>query len=134
MRSQSYTLTVDVLQGYEKMVEKAEPEFRATAQQFRDLHSSHATAIANILISLGAEVDVDGSFMGTVNEAVVSLRAFFDEIDDDIMDSIRSGEDHVLKAFDGALAYGTLPEAHQTSLLEMRQELLALLDATRHLD
>ncbi|MGR3507595.1 MAG: DUF2383 domain-containing protein [Paracoccaceae bacterium] len=129
-----HTRTVDALRGYEKMVEKAEPEFRATAQKFRDLHDSHASALSRILIAMGAQVDADGSFMGTVNQAVVSLRAFFDEIDEDVMDNIRSGEDHVLKAFDGALASGAMPQDHETSLLAMREELLALLTATRHLD
>lgn len=129
-----HTRTVDALRGHETMVEKAEPEFRATAKKFRDLHDRHAVAITSILTEMGATVDEDGSFMGSVNKAVVSLRAFFDEIDDDVMDNIRNGEDHVLKAFDDALAGGGLRPEHETSLMSMRQELLALLDATSHLD
>ena len=38
--------------------------------------------------------------MGTINETVVGLRAVFDEIDADVLSSIRNGEDHVLDAFD----------------------------------
>ncbi len=128
-----HTRTVDALKGYAKMLEKAEPQFRPVVQRFHDLHAGHATALVAIAAALGGTVDADGSFMGTINETVVSLRAFFDEIDEDVMDSIRSGEDHVLKAFDGALEYG-LPGDHQTRLMAMRDELVALLQETRHLD
>lgn len=128
-----HTRTVDALKGYVKMLEKAEPEFRPVVQRFHDLHARHATALATIVGALGGTVDEDGSFMGTINETVVSLRAFFDEIDEDVMDSVRSGEDHVLKAFDGALEFG-LPADHQAAILAMREELVALLAETQHLD
>lgn len=128
-----HTRTVDALAGYEKVVEKAEPEFRPVAQQFRDLHSRHAAQLASLLTSLGASVDADGSFMATINRTVVSLRAFFDEIDEDVMDNIRSGEDHVLRAFESVLASGPTQPYH-ADLMAMREDLLRLLDATRHLD
>ncbi|MES2666667.1 MAG: DUF2383 domain-containing protein [Pseudomonadota bacterium] len=128
-----HTRTVDALKGYARMLEKAEPTFRPVVQRFHDLHSRHATALAAIVAALGGTVDADGSFMGTINQTVVSLRAFFDEIDEDVMDSVRSGEDHVLKAFDGALEFG-LPPDHEAAIVAMRDELVALLDETRHLD
>lgn len=128
-----HTRTVDALAGYEKMVEKAEPEFRPVARQFRDLHSRHATRLAALLRSLGAQVDEDGSFMARVNRTVVSLRALFDEIDADVMDNIRNGEEHVLHAFEAALASGPTQDYH-SDLMDMREEVLRLLDATRDLD
>lgn len=128
-----HTRTVDALAGFETMVEKAEPAFRDIVERFRDLHARHAGALKAILADLGIEVDDDGSFMGTVNEAVVSLRAFFDEIDEDSMDNIRSGEEHVLRAFDAAIA-GGLSQPHETSISEMRAELRDLLDVTKDID
>jgi uncharacterized protein (TIGR02284 family) len=128
-----HTRTLDALAGYVRMVEKAEPEFRPTAERFRDLHARHADQLAVILAAMGGHPEEDGSIMGTINETVVSLRAFFDEIDEDVMDNVRSGEDHVLHAFDGALEEG-LADPDQTTIAAMRDELQALLDDTRHLD
>ncbi|RYI34142.1 MAG: DUF2383 domain-containing protein [Acetobacteraceae bacterium] len=128
-----HTRTVDALRGFAKMVEKAEPEFRPVAQKFHDLHAQHAGAIARILSARGQAVDADGSIMGTVNETVVGLRAFFDEIDEDVMDNVRSGEGHVLKAFDDALA-DTLQQDERLAVEAMRGELTRLLDETSHLD
>ena len=127
-----YNRTVDSTKGYARMVEKAEPSFRDTAERFRALHARHAGDLARFLATMGIEADADGTLMGTVNQAVVTFRAFFDDIDEDVMDQIRSGEDWVLKAFGSAIA----EEAHPTraaSLREMQTELTALLADTSHL-
>lgn len=126
--------TADALAGYVTMVEKAEPEFRPVVERFRALHDRHNAALSAMLIRHGAGPDADGSFMGTVNKAVVSVRAFFDEIDEDVMDSIRDGENHVLTAFDEAISATGMPPADVTDLRDMRDELTVLLQDTRHLD
>lgn len=128
-----HTRTVDALKGFAKMVEKAEPEFRPVAQRFHDLHARQARELADYLTAKGLSVDADGSFMGTINETVVGLRAFFDEIDEDVMNSVRSGEGHVLKAFDAVLKAS--PDGDQLAeITRMRTELSELLHETRHLD
>lgn len=128
------TRTADALAGYVKMVEKAEPAFRPVAERFRAIHDRHNAALSAMLIRHGAEPDADGSFMGTVNKAVVSMRALFDEIDADVMDSIRDGENHVLNAFDEAITAQGMPPVDVTDLRDMRDELTVLLQDTRHLD
>lgn len=124
--------TQDSVKGYAKMVEKAEPAFRDTAERFHALHVAHGTELARMLGDLGIAADADGTMIGTVNQAVVTFRAFFDDIDEDVMDQIRSGEDWVLKAFDAAIAEQDLTDT-AVRLREMRAELTALLDETRHL-
>ena len=126
--------TADDLAGYVKMVEKAEPEFRPLPKQFRALHNRHNAALSAMLLRHGAEPDADGSFMGTLNKTVVSTSALFDEIDEDVMDSIREGENHFLTAFDDAMAATGTPPADVTELRDMRDELTVLLQDTRHLD
>ena len=67
--------------------------------------------------------------MSTVNKAVVSVRAFFDEIDDDVMDNIRDGEEHVLESL--AKAEAALPAGrYRDEVATMRTELQALLEET----
>jgi hypothetical protein len=117
---------VDALTGYATMVEKAEPSFRHVAEAFRSLHARHADRLARMLADIGRAADDDGSLMGTVNAAVVTLRAFFDVIDGDVMRNIRDGEAHVLAAFDAALAAPVTP-AIAADLNDMRGEVTALL-------
>jgi hypothetical protein len=127
-----YERTLDSVKGFAKMVEKAEPSFRQTAERFRALHARQADELARLLADLGIDADADGSFMGMVNEAVVAFRAFFDDIDEDVMDQVRSGEGWVLKAFDAAIAEqgAAMPTA---KLREMQAELTDLLTETGHL-
>lgn len=127
-----YDRSLDSVKGYAKLVEKAEPEFRDTAERFRTLHASHADALGRELADLGARIDTGGTIMGTVNQAVVTFRAFFDEVDEDVMDQVRSGEDWVLRAFDAAIAEQDAP-AVIAKLHKMRAELTQLLADTRHL-
>lgn len=127
-----YNRTVDALAGYEKMVEKAEPSFRPTAQAFRALHAGHADRLSRLLSDLGRDVSEDGTLMGTINVAVVSMRSMFDAIDHDVMENIRSGEDSILGAFDNAIAKcddATLA----AELSDMRLALTSLLDRTSHI-
>jgi uncharacterized protein (TIGR02284 family) len=96
--------TRNALRGLEVMVEKAEPSFQDTVRKFHALHQRQAETFLQMLQAQGQEVDRDGTLMGAVNKVVVSVRAFFDEIDADTLQQIRSGEDHILKAFDAAIA------------------------------
>ncbi len=127
--SQLHRLSVDTERGFTKMVEKAEPAFQDTATRFRDLHSHHLGRLNGMVRDMGGQPDVDGSLMGTVNVAVVSLRAVFDSIDFDVMDQVRSGEDNVVTAFDRAIG-ASLPQGHRDALMDMKNELITLLDET----
>lgn len=123
--------TVDALKGYAKMVDKAELEFRLTAEKFRALHERHAAALADLLAELGEEVTPDASMMGNLNQAVVAFRSFVDDIDHDLMPQIRDGEEWVLDAFDEAIL--AQDDAVAVRLADMRGELDALLAETSHL-
>jgi len=124
-----HTRTVDTLPGYDKMLEKAEPEFRPVVARFRELHGQHATDLAAILAARGEPVDGEGSMMGVVNRAVVAVRSFFDDIDADVMKAIRNGEETVMSAFDNALMQPLEP-AETLDIGEMRDELVALLGSS----
>ena len=125
--------TVDSAKGFARMVENAEPAFRDTPERFRALHCRHSGMLARVLADHGIDAPGNGTIMGSVNAAVITFRAFFDEIDEDAMDQIRSGEEWVLKAFDEAINAQT-DTAVAAHLREMRDELVALLADTRDLD
>ena len=121
--------SVDTRRGFEKMVEKAEPSFRTVVDRFVALHTRQVARLDQMVREMGAVPDAAGSFMGTLNRAVVSIRAALDSIDSDSMAQIRSGEGFVLAAFDRALA-ASLPQGHKAALTDMRGELVALLAST----
>lgn len=125
-------LSEDTRLGFEKMVEKSEIEFRPIAEQFSALHGRHGVRLHNMVREMGGLPDQDGSFMGTVNQAVITLRAMFDTIDTDVMAQVRRGEENVFAAFDRAIA-ASLPQGHSDALIQMKAELTALLDETRRL-
>lgn len=127
-----HSCCVDTLRGMQKMAEKAEPAFRPVVEQFCAIHSRHVAHLDSMVREMGGVPDADGSYMGTINRAVVSLRAVFDTIDANIMDNVRSGEGRVLAAFDHALQIDPKKE-HLQDLTKMRAELSSLLDATSHL-
>ncbi len=118
--------SINTLLGFEKMAEKAEPSFHDVVQRFVALHSRQTSRLDQMVREMGAVPDTDGSFMGTVNRAVVTMRAIFDEIDADTMKQIRSGEEFVLAAFDRAIA-ASLPQDHDRALNQMKGELVSLL-------
>lgn len=126
--------SLDAKAGFEKMLEKAEPEFKPVAEKFFNLHASHASVLSEMVSSAGREPDTDGSVMSKINKGVVALRAFLDEIDEDVMDNVRSGEEHVCEAFNDALKQAPASSATHTDLARMKGELDALLAQTRHLD
>lgn len=119
--------SVDSLKGFAMMVEKAEPSFRETAERFRALHARHAETLARLLSDLGIRAEENGGVMGLVNQAVVTFRVFFDDIDEDVMDQVRSGEDWVLQAFDAAIAE---QREATPALRQMQAELTDLLAET----
>lgn len=125
--------TVDALTGYVAMVDKAKPEFRHVAEQFHAMHARHAERLERFLDRAGYDPDPDGTWMGTVNAAVVTLRAVFDDIDADVMKNIRDGEAYVLKAFDTAID-AQVDAGIAAALHEMRDEVTTLLADTRGVD
>ncbi len=131
--AKAHVRTVDALAGFDKMVEKAEPRFRPVAERFQTLHRRHAGELARILADAGQAVEAEGSFMGTVNRAVVATRAVFDEVDEDVMDEVRRGEQNVVRAFEEALDQPLAP-APREAVSRMLAELNDLIAETRHLD
>lgn len=123
-----HTRLIDTIAGYDKVLEKAEPEFKPVAAEFRALHIRHAAAVAEMLASDGHDPEQDGSVFGTVNRAVVELRSWFDAISHNILDALANGETHVLEAFDEAIGACVSCPERQRILAEQRAELALLLD------
>ncbi|ABG32026.1 DUF2383 domain-containing protein [Roseobacter denitrificans] len=126
------TRVEDVRQGMERLVEEAKEDFEPVAEEFRELHEKHAAQLRSKLAEHGFDVEEGGSFMAKVHETVIAARSHFSHIDQNILASVRNGEQHVLNAFDDAInkvENDTLRDA----LKSMRSELRDCVERTRNL-
>lgn len=124
------TRTLDARAGYDTMLPKAEAEIVQILKKLREEHHQHGDRIAAMILAHGGDPDTSGSLMSEVNKAVVSLRALFDDLDEDVLDSVADGEGHVLNAFDAAIAeVGTPREIEE--LTEMRRAIAELVAQAR---
>lgn len=126
------TRLADTRNGFEKIVEEAEEDFEPVARAFRDLHAKHTDRVRRFLNDAGLDTDDEGSLMSKVNEAVIATRSALGTIDEDIMARVRSGEQHVLNAFDRAISEARSSELAD-ELKDMRAELRTLIDRFRDL-
>lgn len=94
-----HTRVLDTIGGFQKLIEKAEPEFAPIAQAFHDMHARHEREVAAYLSKAGRNPQDDGSFFGSVNKAVVEMRSWFTDIDHNAMEQVKEGEKHVLEAY-----------------------------------
>ena len=124
------TRTLDALAGFEKMSEHAEPDFAPIVQAFVELHSRHGEDLTRLLADNAEAPDEGGSIMGTVNRVVVATRALFDEIDEDVLTQIHSGERHVVEAYEAA-ADADLPDPSRQKMSVLLVELREILEDTR---
>lgn len=113
----------DAVEGYETMLEKAEPSFRPTVSALLAQHREASEAIDAQLRDRGVTVDEDGSFMGAVHKTVVTLRSAVDDPDRDWIPGILDGEARNLKKFDEAMAEAAGDAALHATLRRCRDAL-----------
>lgn len=100
---QVHTATNDVLEGYRTMLERAEPEIRATISDLTEMHSRHTTDLDARLSAIGHSGDDDTSFRGTVNTVAVTLRDWITGLDEGSLDAVERGEKALLDIYEDAL-------------------------------
>lgn len=117
---------VDIRQGCDKMVEKAEPDFVAVAADFRGLHQLQAERVRAILTAMGEDPGAEGTVMAAVNRAVVEVRSWFDDIGHNVVETLADGEKRLLEDFEAAIAAS--PSVERRGMLDrMRGEIVTLL-------
>ena len=94
---------VDAVHGYGVMLEKAEAEIRTVLETTRQATERQAEELAQFLVAQGRHPSDDGSFMSTVHEGVVRVRAFFTDIDEDTLPTVSGGERRIVSSYDDAL-------------------------------
>jgi uncharacterized protein (TIGR02284 family) len=99
-----HTALIDARDGYAKALEKThDPD---ALRYFRIMDTLHAVAHAEIhrmLAARGEDIDEDGSLMGAVHKAVVSVRSAVIGLDEGFFSAFASGEENNLKTYDQAI-------------------------------
>jgi hypothetical protein len=122
---------VDAIRGYETMLEKAEPSFAPTVNALLGLHRAARTDLEHALRERGAECDSDGSFMGAVHTTVVTVRSLVDDIDQDLIPQIVSGEENNLEKYDQAIIETAGDRDLAALVHDHREKLVATITALR---
>lgn len=97
--AEAHRRVADVIAGFEKLAEKAEPTFRPVAEAFLLMHKAHHRELASYLARSGLEGSENGTVFGTINRAVIEARSWFETVDEAVMDRVKEGERHVLDAY-----------------------------------
>ena len=113
----------DATEGYETMLEKAEPGFRPTVEELLAHHRATSLDLAAMLQDRGIAVDRDGSLMGAVHKTVVTVRSLFDDVDEDLVPGILDGERRNLDKFDEALGENAADPVIRATVGKRRAEL-----------
>jgi hypothetical protein len=126
-----HTALVDSCRGYVKAVEQAEDTaMYEIAEAALSLHRRHAAELRRELGKAGRIVDVDGSIVGTVHVAAVTLRSAIAGLDRTALSAFIDGEQRNVKIYDETIAtVGSVVGTRdaQPLLTVQRRELLALI-------
>lgn len=129
-----HTALIDAGKGYVVAEKDAEsPELKRIFQKMSALHEQAHAQVHAILAAKGEKADDAGSFMSTVNKAVVAVRAAVTGLDRRSLSSFASGEERIVADYDKAIeAHAAEVEVVETlrrqrsSLVEMIAEMKSL--------
>ena len=94
----------DTLAGYDEFLHQAEPDIRPLMKEFYTAHAAHEADLSVRLRTHGCVPDREGSFLSTVQRAVIKTRAVLEDIDEGALNSVIKGEERILSQYDEAIA------------------------------
>jgi uncharacterized protein (TIGR02284 family) len=119
-----HTSLIDARSGYQEGLKDAHG--LGLTPLFSDLialHSKHADAIAAQLKRLGAPSNDRGSYMGTLDRAVMKLSSLFTKLDEKFLPNLIDGEQRVLVHYDKAIEASSPGNAEYAVLIGQRDAL-----------
>jgi uncharacterized protein (TIGR02284 family) len=119
-----HTSLIDARSGYQEGLKDAHGQ--GLSPLFTDLialHRRHAEAIAAELKRLGAPSDDRGSFMGTLDRAVMKLSSLVTKLDAKFLPNLIAGEQRVLVRYDKAIEASSPGNAEYAVLIGQRDAL-----------
>jgi len=119
-----HTSAVDARNGYREALKEAEGKGMSPLfAEMIDVHEGHASQLAGLLTKAG-EPAGSGSFMSTVHETIMDVRALFSGLDASVLPGLIDGERRNIEKYDDAIN-GGLPGHERAALEQQRTELQA---------
>ena len=119
-----HTSAVDARNGYREALKEAEG--KGMSPLFADMikvHDGHASQLADLLARAGQQAG-SGSFMSTVHETIMDVRALFSGLDASVLPGLIDGERRNITKYDDAIN-GSSPGPERTAFEHQRAELQA---------
>lgn len=118
-----HTRVLDVIRGYEELAERAEPDLKPLVERMLMLHRAHHDQLHILLESRGHPPDERGSFMSIIQENVMRVRSWFDDMDRDLIPQIKMGEEQLMELYDQAIETGPAGDLDRGTLEAQREAL-----------
>ncbi len=99
-----HTKLIDAIHGYDEAIEHAEADVKGDLVAMKQRHTSHADELATAIRAHDGETSTQGSWMSTVQEAVMNVRAWLTGIDDGVLPAVVRGERTLLEQYDTAIS------------------------------
>jgi uncharacterized protein (TIGR02284 family) len=128
-----HTTLIDSRNGYQEALEDAEE--KGLTDLFKEmiaLRNADISDVASILRKAGVQPDSSGSFMTTVHKTVISIRSIIVGLHKDMLPSLVSGEERILKTYDDAIDASPNEEA-RNELVAQRAKLHAVVERMRRM-
>ncbi len=126
------TAAIDARNGYEEARDDAEHSgTRPLFQEMIAVHTKNADDLSHVLQRSGVSVGEDGSFMTTVNRAVMNLRSLLGGLGEDVVPALIDAEKHNLSRYDDVLKSADAPADIREVLLKNRERLEAAIARMR---
>ncbi len=98
-----HTSLIDAIHGYDEAIEHAEADVKADLVAMKRLHTSDEGALAAGIRAQHGEASKEGSWMSTVQETVMNVRAWLTGIDDGVLPAVIRGERSLLDQYATAI-------------------------------
>ncbi len=120
-----HTSAIDARNGYREALKEAQG--KGMSPLFADmiaLHEGHASKLADLLAEAGEEAESEVSFMSTVHETIMDVRALFSGLDESVLPGLIDGERRNIAQYDKAISEPeALPRPVRAVLEQQRAEL-----------
>jgi len=127
-----HTSLIDSRSGYQEGLKDAGGTGLAPLFAERiESHGKHAEAVAAELQRLGVPTDQRGSFMGTLDRAVMKLTSLFTRLDEKFQPRLIDGEQRLLVHYDKAIEASSPGHAEYAVLIAQRDALRQRIDAMK---
>ena len=129
-----HTALIDTRKGYEEAKKDGpQSELLPLFERMITEHAEAEQTVADVLTRAGEMAEMDGSFMTTVNRAVISLRSMITGLGENILPALINGEQMNMKKYDAALEAGGLAETDRTAVDTCRSRLKTAITRMEHM-